>query len=107
MAPVREGAKQIIPRGQLGSSLRRSKLAQKQTRDWLRADLERYAQLVDKGPDQARTFVQQRLQFWQKDADFTSVRGDALTKLPEAERDAWRKLWADLDALRKRAAESK
>ena len=47
------------------------------------------------------------MQHWQKDADLASVRADALAKLPEAERDGWRKLWADVDTLRKRVAESK
>jgi hypothetical protein len=35
------------------------------------------------------------------------VRGDALAKLPEAERQEWQKLWDDVEALRKRAAEKK
>jgi tetratricopeptide (TPR) repeat protein len=79
----------------------------KQALDWLRADLAAYAKLLDKGPDQARTLVQQRLHHWQQDADLASVRGDPLANLPEAERDAWRKLCADVDALRKRVAQTK
>jgi hypothetical protein len=47
--------------------------------------------------------VQQRLQHWQQDTDFAGVRGDALTKLPEAERQQWQKLWAEIEALRQRA----
>jgi hypothetical protein len=36
------------------------------------------------------------------------VRDDAgLAKLPEAEQRAWRKLWADIEALRKQAGERK
>jgi hypothetical protein len=27
------------------------------------------------------------------------VRGDALAKLPEAEREAWKKLWEQVDGL--------
>jgi len=32
----------------------------------------------------------------QQDTDFAHVRGDAIAKLPEDERAAWRKLWADV-----------
>jgi hypothetical protein len=43
----------------------------------------------------------------QHDPDFAGVRGDALAELPEAERQEWQKLWDDVEALRKRAAEKK
>jgi hypothetical protein len=37
------------------------------------------------------------MQHWLNDGDFAGVRGDkALAKLPEEERAAWRKLWADV-----------
>jgi hypothetical protein len=36
--------------------------------------------------------VLQQLQHWQEDGDFAGVRGDALVKLPDAERQAWRRL---------------
>ena len=39
------------------------------------------------------------LRRWQSDPDLASVRGDALTKLTEEERDDWRQLWADVDRL--------
>jgi hypothetical protein len=41
----------------------------------------------------------------QQDPDLAGVRGDALPKLPEAERQEWQKLWDDVEAQRKRAAE--
>jgi hypothetical protein len=47
------------------------------------------------------------MQHWQQDTDFAGVRGDALDKLPQAERQEWRKLWEDVEALRKRAAAAK
>jgi tetratricopeptide (TPR) repeat protein len=75
----------------------------RQAHTWLRADLAQYAQLVEKGPEPGRAAVQQRLQHWQKDPDFAGVRGDALAKLPEAERREWQKLWAEVEALRQRA----
>jgi tetratricopeptide (TPR) repeat protein len=76
----------------------------RQALDWLRADLAQYAAIVDKGPAQARAGVQQRLEHWQQDTDFAGMRGAALAKLPEAERPQWQKLWADVEALRLRAA---
>jgi len=47
------------------------------------------------------------MQHWQQDTDFTNVRGDALAKLPEAERNEWRKLWEDVAELLKKAQEKK
>ena len=61
--------------------------------------------LIGKNADKARAFVQKTLQHRQQDPDFAGVRGDALAKLPEAERQEWQKPWDDVEALRKRAAE--
>jgi tetratricopeptide (TPR) repeat protein/tRNA A-37 threonylcarbamoyl transferase component Bud32 len=80
----------------------RAKLRQ-QALTWLTADLAAWTPLAEKGPPQARTAVPQTLRHWQQDPDLAGVRGDALARLPAAERDAWRKLWADVDALLKRA----
>jgi hypothetical protein len=43
------------------------------------------------------------MQHWLQDPDFNDVRGpDALGKLPQAEREEWRQLWADVtDTLAK------
>jgi serine/threonine protein kinase/Flp pilus assembly protein TadD len=69
----------------------------RQALDWLRADLAAYGRLLAKGPDKARPAIRQRMQHWQQNADFAGVRGAAaLAKLPEAERPAWHKLWADV-----------
>jgi serine/threonine protein kinase/Flp pilus assembly protein TadD len=75
----------------------------RQALDWLRADLAAYAQLLAGTDPKAPALVRQRLQHWQQDADFRGVRGDdALVNLPEAERLAWRALWADVaDSLGK------
>jgi hypothetical protein len=44
------------------------------------------------------------LQYWQVDAAFKDVRGpEALAKLPEAERQPWQELWADVAATLARA----
>jgi tetratricopeptide (TPR) repeat protein len=72
----------------------------KQALDWLRADLDVWRQLLDKAPDKARPTVVQTMQHWLGDADFNGVRGkEALAKLPEAERQAWQQLWADVEKL--------
>jgi Tfp pilus assembly protein PilF/tRNA A-37 threonylcarbamoyl transferase component Bud32 len=80
----------------------RAKLRQ-QALTWLRADLAAWTHLAEKGSPQTRANVQRTLRHWQQDSDLAGVRGDALAQLPAAERDAWRKLWADVDALLKRA----
>src|SRR5262249_790162 len=79
----------------------RARLRQ-QALTWLRADLAAYTQLVANPAN--RQAVAQRLAHWQKNADLASVRGDALAKLPEAERQQWQTLWDEVEGLRKRAA---
>ncbi len=70
-----------------------------QALDWLRIDLNAWDKRRRDGP-KAGPEIQKTLQDWQKDSDLAGVRdADALAKLPEAEREAWRKLWADVDAL--------
>jgi serine/threonine-protein kinase len=71
---------------------------------WLRADLAACRRLLERGPDNARRVAVQQLQHWLADTDFAGVRGpDALAKLPQAERAAWRQLWADVAATLARA----
>jgi tetratricopeptide (TPR) repeat protein/tRNA A-37 threonylcarbamoyl transferase component Bud32 len=71
----------------------------RQALDWLRADLAVYAKLAD-GNDAAKQLARQRLVHWQTDADLVCVRDPkALDQLPEAERQAWRRLWADISAI--------
>jgi serine/threonine-protein kinase len=90
-----EDAKRLPDRGAL--ALRRQAL------DWLRADLAAWAKVVEKAP-QARSDVQRTLRHWQQDPDLAGLRDqDALAKLPEPERDACRRLWAEVDALLRRA----
>jgi hypothetical protein len=76
----------------------------RQALDWLRAELSAWARLLDKAPDKARAAVAGNMQHWLRDPNFNGVRGpEALGKLPEAERAAWRKLWADVAATLARA----
>jgi tetratricopeptide (TPR) repeat protein len=69
----------------------------RQALDWLRADLEGWGRLLDRGQDKDRPIIVEQLRHWLADTDFTGVRGPAaLAKLPEAERPAWQKLWGDV-----------
>jgi hypothetical protein len=46
--------------------------------------------------------------YWQRGGWLASVRDKAgLANLPDTEREAWEKLWADVEALRKQARETK
>src|SRR5579883_1397493 len=77
-----------------------------QALDWLRADLKAYGQVMEKSAGKAGPMIAQRMQHWLHDTDFAGVRGDkALAKLPEAERKQWQKLWQEVEALRKQAAQ--
>jgi serine/threonine protein kinase/Flp pilus assembly protein TadD len=67
---------------------------------WLRADLEAWGRLLDRGPQQARPVTERQLRHWLTDTSFAGVRGpQALAKLPEAERQTWQRLWADVAAV--------
>jgi tetratricopeptide (TPR) repeat protein/tRNA A-37 threonylcarbamoyl transferase component Bud32 len=78
-----------------------------QARAWLQAELTAWTKQVEKEPARASAEVQRTLQHWQKDPDLASVRDDkGLAQLPPAERDAWKKLWADVrDLLKKTTAQ--
>jgi tetratricopeptide (TPR) repeat protein len=66
-----------------------------QALDWLRADLEAWRRLRDKGPDKVRSTIAETMRHWLADTDFASVRGPAaLARLPEAERRGWQELWS-------------
>jgi hypothetical protein len=52
--------------------------------------------------------VRQRLVYWRQDADLAGQRDPgAVAKLPADEPEACRELWAEVDALRKKANEKK
>jgi hypothetical protein len=70
---------------------------------WLRGDLAAWVLVLEKGPPQARPVVQRALRHWQLDPDLAGLREEAaLAKLPAAERDACRRLWAEVSALLQR-----
>jgi hypothetical protein len=71
---------------------------------WLRADLAAYGKIAQQSNPAVKRAIQQRLAHWQRDPDLAGLRDKAaLDKLPEAERDAWQRLWADVEALLQRA----
>jgi tetratricopeptide (TPR) repeat protein len=75
--------------------------------EWLKADLAAWAKLAA-GTAAQRQAVRQGLSHWRADPALAGVRDKAaLEKLPAAERDAWRKFWADVDDLRKRIGDKK
>jgi tetratricopeptide (TPR) repeat protein/tRNA A-37 threonylcarbamoyl transferase component Bud32 len=79
----------------------------RQALDWLRADLDQWTKRTRSGKSTDRAAATS-LRHWQGDTDLASVREPAaLANLPDAERSAWQKLWADVEALRQRAAESR
>jgi len=81
----------------------RSRLWQ-QAIDWLRAELDALGKRLEQGADKARPFIVRQMQHRLQDSDFAGVRGEeALTKLPELERNAWQKLWSDVEAMRAEA----
>ncbi|HBI45084.1 MAG TPA: hypothetical protein DDY78_19830 [Planctomycetales bacterium] len=77
-----------------------------QSLKWLQADLGAWRRLLEKEPDSNRPAIAQQLQHWLEDSDLAGVRGEkALLALPEAERPDWQKLWQEVEALRKQAAQ--
>ncbi len=81
----------------------RAKL-RKQALAWLKAELAVWAKLLESAPPDAKAFIVQTLKHWQGDTDLAAVRDDkAIEALPEADRAAWRALWADVSALLEKA----
>ena len=75
-----------------------------QALDWLRAERNAWAKILD-GGTQERNRAAPNLRHWQRDPDLAGLRDPAaLAELPEAEREGWRQLWADVGALLKRAS---
>jgi hypothetical protein len=75
---------------------------------WLRADLDRWTQRVEQGQPKERQFARKVLEHWQRETDLAPVReAESLNKLAAEERDAWRRSWGDMQALRMRAERDK
>src|SRR5262249_24017079 len=75
-----------------------------QALDWLKAEHKAWEALLEAGTPEARTSIAQALRHWKQNSDLAGIRGDeALARLPEAEREAWQALWADVDSLQNRS----
>jgi tetratricopeptide (TPR) repeat protein len=80
----------------------------RQTLDWLRADLAFWEKQVETGNPMGRAMARQTLWVWQNNPRLAGVRDvEGLRTLACTEREAWEKLWADVEALRKQASETK
>ncbi len=76
----------------------------KQAIDWLKADIAAWSKILENSPPQARQAVSQTLQHWKVDTDLAGIRDDAAAaKLPADEQKACRALWAEVEAILKKA----
>jgi tetratricopeptide (TPR) repeat protein len=72
----------------------------RQALDWLRADLAGWRKLLEGGSADDQALARERLRWWQDDPGLAAVRDPkALAKLPTAEQDFCRQLWAEVGAL--------
>jgi serine/threonine-protein kinase len=75
---------------------------------WLRADLEAWGRLIERGSIESRQKARERLHYAQRDRNLAGVRHPwSLLRLPASERHQWQKLWADVAALLKKAAKTR
>jgi tetratricopeptide (TPR) repeat protein len=82
------------------ADLRRRALA------WLRAEAAAWSRVFESGSPPERATALSVIRWWTRDVDLVTVRGgDALEKLPEAERKGWQAFWNDYDALMRKAGE--
>jgi hypothetical protein len=76
-----------------------------QARTWLRAELARWAKLLESAGEQRRAVIEATLKHWLQDPDLASVRDEsAHNTLPDDERQQWQSLWDDVRKLLNRAA---
>jgi tetratricopeptide (TPR) repeat protein/tRNA A-37 threonylcarbamoyl transferase component Bud32 len=80
----------------------------KQALAWLRADLALWATDLARNLARVGAASKQTIRDWMHEQDLAGVREPAaLAKLPAAERAAWKKFWADVDALLKRVQDKR
>jgi len=78
----------------------------RQALEWLRLELAWSGKALEGGKAQSRALVLRKMQYWLSDGDLAGVRGnDALARIPAEERKEWERLWAEVDALIRRASE--
>jgi tetratricopeptide (TPR) repeat protein len=72
----------------------------RQALEWLQADLEAWAKMLDNDSQTTHNLAKRMLEHWQVDPDLAGLRdSEALNKLPPDERQKCRTLWNDVDAL--------
>jgi tetratricopeptide (TPR) repeat protein len=75
-----------------------------QALDWLKAEREARARSLDEGGPEARSSIAQIFQQWKASTVLAVCRDpEALSKLPQEERQAWQAFWREVDDLLKRA----
>jgi len=75
-----------------------------QALDWLRADLAAWTRQAGGNTPKDRSTIIRTLTHWGEDPSLAGVRDpNEMGNLPEDEREAWRKFWAEAEALRKKA----
>jgi Flp pilus assembly protein TadD len=76
----------------------------KQAVAWLTADLAHWSKRAAGGKAESKGLIVQTLRHWKDDADLAGLRDEAALKaLPEEEQKACRALWAEVDALLRKA----
>ena len=79
----------------------------KQARDWLRADLAPWSEILGSGSRSARVLARKMLSRWQADPDLAGLREPSqLDGLPADERKECLMLWKEVDAVLHRACET-
>jgi serine/threonine-protein kinase len=87
------------------SSVQKTELRQ-QALNWLTADLGTCTKLLGTATQEQHRVIVGMLEHWKQDSDLAGIRVDSeLAKLAETERAAFRKLWADVDVLLKKASQ--
>ena len=77
----------------------------RQALEWLRLDLAWWGKALEGGKAQSRALVRSKMHHWRNDDAFAGVRGkDLLARIPAEERREWERLWAEVDALIRRAS---
>jgi hypothetical protein len=75
-------------------------MLRRQALTWLREGLAAYRKLAERPDPAARQAVQERMRRRRQDTDLASVRDqEALDRLPDGERQDWRRLWDDVGRL--------
>ncbi len=70
---------------------------------WLQSELETWKKHLEIATAEQRQIAVFRLQKWQSVPDLSGVRGEAINKLPEAERAKWKSLWQSVAEILEQA----